>query len=77
MTLPVRGKRLGGAKAALKTARDIIRQICVCGDLDGDHSGHRKDVYSPPDGPCAAQGCACQRFRRSAGLVVGLRKKRP
>ncbi len=60
---------IGHDDPALHSARQLLAQICECGEYDSEHSGRRKTPYAPPDGPCGATGCTCPRFRK-ARLVV-------
>lgn len=61
---------------ALATAREIVKQICLCGHTQGDHGA--LDPYAEPGlkgvglGLCYADRelgeepkCGCQRFRRA------------
>lgn len=68
---------IGHKDPALHTARIVLQDICECGETNSDHTGHRKTIWSPPDGPCGALGCACEKFKR-ADLVVSrpLKSKR-
>ena len=52
---------------ALRTARDMVAAICVCGDLDTEHESIGGARY----GRCCERGCECQRFRRATQLRVG------
>lgn len=56
---------VGHKDPALATAREVLRDICECGEFDDDHTGRRATIYTPPDGPCGVQGCTCQRLRRA------------
>lgn len=64
---------IGHKDPALHTARDLITQVCECGETEGEHTGSRESVHGTPDGPCGASGCTCRRFK-CADLVVSRRK---
>jgi hypothetical protein len=65
---------IGHKDPALVTARRMIADVCECGETDGEHAGRRRTVYAPPDGPCGASGCTCERFKRAALIVSRPRK---
>lgn len=66
---------IGHDDPALHTARELIEGVCECGETEGEHCGRRVTVYSPPDGPCGAQGCTCKRFKAAALTVTRVKKR--
>jgi hypothetical protein len=60
---------IGHKDPALYTARQMLADICECGETSGEHEGRPPTVYAPPPGPCGASGCTCKRFK-AAALVV-------
>jgi hypothetical protein len=54
---------IGHKDPALYTARQLITDVCECGETEGEHEGQHQE------GPCGASGCVCTKFKR-ADLVV-------
>lgn len=60
--------------AALSCARELVSQICVCGDTESDHGALHPDAEPGEKGvgfgKCFADDCFCLRFRRAPLKVV-------